>query len=46
VARGVAAARVEIAGRGERELIADNATDAGRTQNRRVEIFLREPTPA
>jgi len=42
-ARGVSPTRVETAGRGEREPIADNATDAGRAQNRRVEIYLREP---
>lgn len=42
-ARGVAPSRVETAGRGEREPVADNATEAGRAKNRRVEIFLREP---
>ena len=42
-ARGVAATRIETSGRGEREPIADNNTDAGRAKNRRVEIFLREP---
>jgi outer membrane protein OmpA-like peptidoglycan-associated protein len=41
--RGVPAARMEVAGRGSREPVADNATDAGRGKNRRVEIFLREP---
>ncbi|CAM5795708.1 OmpA family protein [Rhizobacter fulvus] len=43
VTRGVAGARVETAGRGDREPIASNASDAGRAKNRRVEIFLREP---
>jgi len=41
--RGVAAGRVEVAGRGEREPVADNTSEAGRAQNRRVEIYLREP---
>lgn len=42
-ARGVSPVRVETLGRGDREPIADNASDAGRARNRRVEIFLREP---
>jgi outer membrane protein OmpA-like peptidoglycan-associated protein len=42
-ARGVPASRIETAGRGEREPIADNSTDAGRARNRRVEMYLREP---
>lgn len=41
--RGVPAARIQVAGRGEREPVADNSTEAGRARNRRVEIFLREP---
>ncbi len=40
--RGVSSSRIETAGRGEREPIADNGSDAGRAKNRRVEIFLRE----
>ncbi len=43
--RGIAAGRIETAGRGEREPLADNSTEAGRAKNRRVEIFLREPAP-
>jgi outer membrane protein OmpA-like peptidoglycan-associated protein len=43
--RGVAAARVETAGRGEREPVADNSTESGRAKNRRVEIFMRELAP-
>ncbi len=43
VARGVAPAHLQTAGRGEREPVADNGSDAGRARNRRVEIFLREP---
>ncbi|MDR1709327.1 MAG: OmpA family protein [Candidatus Accumulibacter sp.] len=41
-ARGVTADRIAIDGRGSREPIADNATPAGRAQNRRVEIYVAE----
>lgn len=41
-ARGVNPQRIMIAGRGEREPVADNSTEAGRARNRRVEIFLGE----
>jgi outer membrane protein OmpA-like peptidoglycan-associated protein len=41
-ARGVNPQQVAITGRGEREPIADNSTEAGRAKNRRVEIFLGE----
>ncbi|MEY4748909.1 MAG: hypothetical protein RIQ60_1123 [Pseudomonadota bacterium] len=46
VAHGVPTNRVATTGRGEREPLADNTTEAGRARNRRVEIFLREPAPA
>jgi len=42
-ARGVSSGRIETAGHGEREPVADNSTEAGRAKNRRVELFLREP---
>ena len=42
VDRGVAANRIAIDGRGEREPIADNNSDAGRARNRRVEIYVGE----
>ena len=42
-AQGVASTRIQIDGRGEREPVADNGSDAGRAKNRRVEILLREP---
>ncbi len=44
--RGVAAQRVAIDGRGAREPIAENTSDAGRARNRRVEIFVGEPSAA
>ncbi len=40
VTRGVAANRFQIDGRGSREPVASNDTEAGRARNRRVEIFL------
>jgi outer membrane protein OmpA-like peptidoglycan-associated protein len=40
VTRGVAANRFQIDGRGAREPVASNDTEAGRARNRRVEIFL------
>jgi outer membrane protein OmpA-like peptidoglycan-associated protein len=43
VARGVPITHLQTAGRGEREPVADNGSEAGRARNRRVEIFLREP---
>lgn len=42
VARGVNSSRISIDGRGEREPLADNATESGRARNRRIEIFLAE----
>ena len=42
VERGVRADSIQVAGRGEREPVADNSTEAGRAKNRRVEIFLGE----
>ena len=41
--RGVSRGRMAVEGRGAREPVASNANDAGRAQNRRVEIFLAEP---
>jgi outer membrane protein OmpA-like peptidoglycan-associated protein len=46
VARGVAAPRIATEGRGSREPVADNSTAAGRTKNRRVEIYVAEPAQA
>ena len=40
VARGVQVSRIMIDGRGSRDPIADNNTQAGRAQNRRVESYV------
>jgi outer membrane protein OmpA-like peptidoglycan-associated protein len=42
VARGVRSTAIHIDGRGSRESIAGNSTEAGRAQNRRVEIYVGE----
>jgi outer membrane protein OmpA-like peptidoglycan-associated protein len=44
VSRSVLPARLFVAGQGERQPIASNDTEAGRAQNRRVEIILRPYT--
>lgn len=41
VQHGVAANRLAAEGRGQSQPIADNSTESGRAQNRRVEIYLR-----
>ena len=40
ISQGLAPQKITSQGRGEREPIADNETDAGRAQNRRVELHL------
>jgi flagellar motor protein MotB len=40
--RGVAASRFQVDGRGSREPVAANDTEANRARNRRVEIFVAE----
>ena len=44
--RGVARARMETIGYGEQYPVADNTTEAGRAQNRRVEIRITPVTEA
>jgi outer membrane protein OmpA-like peptidoglycan-associated protein len=45
VSRGVQVSRIDVEGKGSREPVADNVSETGRAQNRRVEIFLRDPQP-
>ena len=44
VSRGVARARIETIGYGEQYPVADNTTESGRAQNRRVEIRITPVT--
>lgn len=46
VSRGVSRARLETLGYGEQYPVADNTTEAGRSQNRRVEIRITPVTEA
>ena len=41
--RGIESQRLYTQGRGETQPIADNSTDFGRQQNRRVELYIRPP---
>lgn len=43
IARSVAVSRFTTEGMGSRQPVADNGTDRGRAQNRRVEIYVAEP---
>ncbi|SLN36897.1 OmpA family protein [Roseisalinus antarcticus] len=43
ISNGVAPARINTIGRGEEAPVADNLTDEGRRQNRRVEIIINPP---
>lgn len=45
VSRGVSPTRISTSGMAERQPVASNDTEAGRAQNRRVEIFIAEASP-
>lgn len=40
ISQGLTESRVEIEGRGETEPIADNTTEEGQQENRRVEVAI------
>jgi len=42
VNRGISSNRMKTVGKGESEPVADNGTDAGRTENRRIEFFVQQ----
>jgi outer membrane protein OmpA-like peptidoglycan-associated protein len=46
VGRGISRDRISIDGRGSTQPVASNDTPVGRSQNRRVEIFVAEPEVA
>jgi len=43
--KGVSPTRIVVEGRGAREPIASNDDNSGRARNRRVEIYVAEPSP-
>lgn len=42
IARGLSSSRIHIVALGEREPVADNTSSTGRTQNRRVEVYITQ----
>jgi outer membrane protein OmpA-like peptidoglycan-associated protein len=45
VQQGITSGRLSAVGMGETQPIADNLTDSGRQQNRRVEVVIKNPPP-
>lgn len=45
VQRGIAAGRIVATGKGEHQPVADNQSEGGRQQNRRVEVIIENPEP-
>lgn len=45
VRQGIDTARITASGKGEHEPVADNQSEVGRQQNRRVEVIIDNPAP-
>lgn len=45
VQQGIDTARITATGKGERQPVADNQSEGGRQQNRRVEVIIDNPAP-
>jgi outer membrane protein OmpA-like peptidoglycan-associated protein len=45
VGQGIGTARITASGKGEHEPVADNQSEGGRQQNRRVEVIIDNPAP-
>ncbi len=44
--QGIDSQRIAASGKGEHQPVADNESDGGRQQNRRVEVIIENPAPA
>ena len=45
VQQGIASGRIVSSGKGERQPVADNQSEGGRQQNRRVEVIIDNSAP-
>jgi len=46
IEQGISPQRITAAGKGEHQPVADNESESGRQQNRRVEVIIENPPPA
>ena len=44
--QGISSERIAVSGKGEHTPVADNESEGGRQQNRRVEVIIENPPPA